>query len=94
MRVRKHGCGVKMFWFSRANHPDTKFLRVNTRQVYFIYPLPRRLTLEGCVNFLLLKPTFLSEKNPFFGKHLFGKTSLVTSARLRVQAFSVFSRES
>ena len=23
MRVRKHGCGVKMFCFSRANHAST-----------------------------------------------------------------------
>ena len=41
-RVCKHGCDVKMFCFSRANHASTnlkKFL-VETRQGYFIYPFP------------------------------------------------------
>jgi len=36
MRVCKHGCDVKMFCFSRANHASTnlkKFLN-------FIYPIP------------------------------------------------------
>ena len=48
MRVCKHGCGVKLLGFSRANHASTKFEKVfefKTRQVYFIYPFLRRLKL-------------------------------------------------
>ena len=46
MRVCKHGCGVKLFGFSRADDASTKFEKVfefKTRQVYFIYPFLRRL---------------------------------------------------
>ena len=49
MRVCKQGCDVKMFCFSRANHASTnlkKILSWKTRQVYFIYPFPRRLKVE------------------------------------------------
>ena len=55
MRVCKHGCGVKMFCFSRANHASTNLKKVlswKPRQVYFIHPFPRRLklgkSLERC----------------------------------------------
>ena len=66
MRVCKHGCDVKMFCFSRANHASTNLKKVlswKTRQVYFIYPFPRRLKLEKsletcCVNFFSLELTF------------------------------------
>ena len=66
MRVCKHGCDVKMFYFSRANHASKKFEKVfefKTRQVYFIYPFLRRLKLgkslqRRCVNFFSLKLTF------------------------------------
>ena len=30
----------------------------------------------------------VSEKNPYFGKHLFAKQKLITRARLRVQDFA------
>ena len=49
MRVCKHGCDVKMFWFSRANHASTNLKKVlswKPRQVYIIYPFPRRLKLR------------------------------------------------
>ena len=66
MRVCKHGCGVKMFCFSRANHPSTNLKKVlswKARQVYFIHPFPCRLKLRKsletcCVNFLSLELTF------------------------------------
>ena len=66
MRVCKHGCDVKMFCFSRANHASTNLKKVlswKTRQVYFIYPFPRRLklekSLETCwVHLFLLELTF------------------------------------
>ena len=58
--------------------------------------------------FFSLKLTVLSEKNPYFAKHLFTKQELITRARLRGQDFAtgknfsfnqckefcVFSRES
>ena len=96
MRVCKHGCGVKLFGFSRANHASTKFEKVfefKTRQVYFIYPFLRRLKLgkslqRRCVHFSSLKLTVLSEKNPYFAKHLFAKQELITRARLRGQDFA------
>ena len=49
MRVCKHGCDVKMFYFSRANHASTNLKKVlswKPRRVYFIYPFPGRLKLE------------------------------------------------
>ena len=66
MRVRKHGCDVKMFCFPRANHASTNLKKVlswKTRRVYFIYPFPRQLklekSLETCwVHLFLLDLTF------------------------------------
>ena len=80
MRVCKHGFDVRCFAF-RANHASMnseKVLVIKTRQVYFIYPFLRWLKLgkslqRKCVNFFSLKLTFLSEKSPYFGKHLFAK---------------------
>ena len=49
MRVCKHGCDANLFGFPRANHASTNLKKVlswKTRQVYFIYPFPRRLKLE------------------------------------------------
>ena len=59
MRVCKHGCGVKLFGFSRANHAS-KVFEFKTQKVYFIYPFLRRLKLgkslqRTCVNFSALK---------------------------------------
>ena len=63
-----------------------------TQKVYFIYPFLRRLRLgklfqRRCVHFSSLKLTVLSEKNPYFAKHLFAKQELITRARLRGQDF-------
>ena len=65
-RVCKQGCDIKMFCFSCANHASTKLRKVlswKTRQVYFIYPFPRRLKLEKsletfCVYFFSLGLSF------------------------------------
>ena len=89
MRVCKHGCDVKMFCFSRANHASTNLKKVlswKTRQVYFIYPFLRRLKLEKsletcCVNFCRLTGHFKREK-PVFWKASF----LQNKDWLRVQA--------
>ena len=74
MRVCKHGCGVKLFGFSRANHASTNLKKVfefKTQKVYFIYPFLRRLKLgkslqRRCVHFSSLKLTVLSEKIRIF----------------------------
>ena len=96
MRVCKHGCGVKLFGFSRANHASTNLKKSSsskTQKVYFIYPFLRRLKLgkslqRRCVHFSSLKLTVSSEKNPYFAKHLFAKQELITRARLRGQDFA------
>ena len=89
MTVCKHGCDVKMFCFSRANHASTNLKKVlswKTRQVYFIYPFPHRLNLVKsletcCVNFFRLSWHF-KRKNAYFGKLFF----LQNKDGLRVQA--------
>ena len=69
-----------MFCFSRANHASTKFekgfeLKTSTSLLY----LPIWKYLETCcVNFFFAWADILSEKNPYFGKHLFCKQRLVT----------------
>ena len=96
MRVCKHGCGVKLFGFSRANHASTNLKKVfefKTQKVYFIYPFLRWLKLgkslqRRCVHFSSLKLTVLIKKNPYFAKHLFAKQELIMPARLRGQDFA------
>ena len=74
MRVCKHDCDVKMFCFSRANHVSTNLKK-------FLSSKLDKVTLFTH-SFVIL-----SEKNPYFRKHLFAKQELVTRARLRVQDF-------
>ena len=96
MRVCKHGCGVKMFCFSRANDASTNLKKVlswKPRQVYFIHPFPRRLKLGKsletcCVNIFFAWADILSEKKPYFGKLLFYKTRTDSAYKLRVQHFA------
>ena len=63
-RVCKHGCDVKMFCFSRANHASTslkKFFGWNsTRLLYLPVPLSGetwKIFTNTCVNFFPLKLT-------------------------------------
>ena len=65
---------------------------IKTQQVYFICPFHCRLKLgkslqTSCVNFFFAWADILSEKNPYFGKHLLAKQEMITGARLRVQDF-------
>ena len=47
------------------------------------------VTKKACTfYFSSLKLTVLSEKNPYFAKHLFAKQELITRARLRGQDFA------
>ena len=88
MRVCKHGCGIKMFCFSRANHVSTnlkKFLSSKLDKVTlfthsFVGWNLENLYKQAVSTFFQI----LSEKNPYFGKHLFAKQELITRARLRV----------
>ena len=74
MRVCKHGCDVKMFCFSRANHASTNLKKVlswKPRQVYFIHPFPRRLKLGKsletcCVNFFSLELSWAMQTRKMF----------------------------
>ena len=85
MRVCKHGCEVKMFCFSHANHASTNLKKVSswkTRQVYFIYQFPRRLKLQKsletcCVNFFSLEL-----KTRILESIFFAKQRLITRTRL------------
>ena len=86
MRVCKNGC----------NHASTNLKKVwswKTRQVCFIYPFPRRFKLERsletcCDNFFFAWADILSDKNPYFGKHLFCKIKTDYAYKLRVQDFA------
>ena len=89
MRVCKHGCDVKMFCFSRANHVSTNLKKV-ARLLYSPIPLSAetwKIFTNKLCKFFFAKADILSEKNPYFGKHLFAKQELITRARLRVQDF-------
>ena len=73
MRVCRHGCDLKMFCFSRANHASTnlkKFWSWKLHKCTVIYPLPRRLkprkSLQTCcVNFFRLSWHFKRKKSIF-----------------------------
>ena len=90
------GTPPQSFWYVAVFRNDFalsgKPLIFSTK-VFFIYPFLRRLKLgkslqRRCVNFSTLKLTFLSEKNPYSGKHLFAKQESITRARLRGQEFA------
>ena len=62
-----------------------------TRLLYL--PIPSsaetwKIFTNKLCRFLFAKADILSEKNPYFGKHLFAKQELITRARLRVQDFA------
>ena len=82
MRVYKHGCYVKMFCFSRADHASTNLKKVlslkTRRQVYFFYLFPCRLKLGKslqtcCVNFFFAWADILNHRqearNMSIGEH-------------------------
>ena len=94
-RVCKHGCGVKLFGFSRANHASTNLKKFSSSKLdkftlfthsFVGWNLENRY-LEGASVFSRLN-WHLSEKNPYFAKHLFAKQELITCARLRGQDFA------
>ena len=95
MRVCKHGCGVKMFCFSRANHASTnlktfsgwklgKFTLFTHSFVGWNLENPYK---EGVSIFFRLSWHFKRE-NSVFWKYLLAKQELITRARLRGQDFA------
>ena len=69
-------------------------LRVQNSKSLLYLPIPssaetwKIVTKKRCVHFSSLKLNVLSEKNPYFVKHLFAKQELITRARLRGQDFA------
>ena len=96
MRVCRHGCVVKKFCFSRANHAKLEFEKVfelKTRQVYFIYPFLRRLKLgkslqRRAVIFFALNLTFSARKVRILESIFLQNKKLITRARLHGQDFA------
>ena len=82
MRVCKHGCDVKMFCFSRANHVQN-----STSLLYLPIPLSaeswKSFTNKLCQFCFRLSRHFKLEKSVFW-KHLFAKQELITRATLRL----------
>ena len=97
MRVCKHGCDVKMFCFSRAYHANMNLKKVlsrKPRQVYFIYPFPRRLKLGKsletcCVNFFFRFKWHFKQEKPVFWKISFLQNkNWLRQYNLRAQDFA------
>ena len=94
MTVCKHGCSVKMFCFSRANHASTnlkkKFLNSKLDKFTlfthsFVSWYLENLYKQAMSIFFSLISWHLSEKTLYIGKHLFAKQELITRVRLRLQ---------
>ena len=96
MRVCKHGCGVKMFCFSRANHASTNLKKFSSSKLDNFTLFTHSSVgwnLENCYKegvsvFFHLSWPFTSEKNLYFEQHLFAKQELIMRARLCVQDFA------
>ena len=102
MRVCKHGCGVKMFCFSLPNHASTNLKKFSSSKLdkfilfthSFVGVYLRKSLQTSCVNFFFRLSWHLSEKTPYFGKHLFAKQELITRARLHLQDFATGNNSS
>ena len=96
MRVCKHGCGVKMFCFSRANHASTNLKKFSSSKLgkftlfthsFVGWNMENRYK-EGQSIFLRLSWHLKRPKKTYFAKHLFAKQELITRARLCGQDFA------
>ena len=95
MRVCRHRCGVKMFRFSRGYHAGTNFkkfwsskLHKFTLFTHFLSAETWKILTKKVCQFLSAQADILSEKNPYFRKHLFGKRKLITRTTLFGQDFA------
>ena len=95
MRVCKHGCGVKFFGFSRANHASTNLKKFWSSKLdkftlfthsFVGWNMENRYK-EGESIFLRFSWHFKREKSVFW-KASFAKQELITRARLRRQDFA------
>ena len=82
-RVCKHGCDVKVFCFSRANHASTNLKTFLSWKLdkFTHCPFPLRFKLvkslqKCCVNFFGWH--FKREKSPFWKASFFAKQELIT----------------
>ena len=92
MRVCKHGCDVKMFFFSRANDASTTFL-VQNSTILLQLPIPAqaetwKIFTNKLYQFLFAQADILSEKIRILESVFFAKQELITRASLRVQDFA------
>ena len=98
-RVCKHGCDVtKMFCFLRANHTSTNLknffsLKLNKFTLFthsLVGWILENLYKQAVSIFFFVWANILSEKNLYFGKHLFCKTrtEFNTCSRLCVPDFA------
>ena len=85
MRVCKHGCDVKVYWFSRANHASTNLKTLLSWKLdkFTHCPFPVRLklvkSLQKCsVNFFRLSWHFKREKSLFLESIFLAKQELIT----------------
>ena len=91
-RVCKHGCDVTCFAFRALITQAQIWKRFSdknsTRSLQFTHSFVgwnlENLYKQAVSTFFQI----LSEKNPYFGKHLFAKQELITRARPRVQDFA------
>ena len=93
MRVCKHGCGVRMFCISHANHASTNLKKFSSSKLdkftlfshsFVGWNLENGYKESVSIFFRLS----WREKSPYFGKHLFAKQELIMRARLRGQDFA------
>ena len=86
MRVCKHGCGVKMFCFSRliTQAQIWKSFQLKTRHIYFTsLPTPSsaetwKIIGNTLCQFFFAYAEFLREKNPFLESNFISKQELIT----------------
>ena len=76
-----------MFCFSRAYHASTNLKKFFYLTIASSAETWKIVTKKVC-QFFFAQADILSEKSPYFGKHVFAKQELITRARLRGQDFA------
>ena len=85
MREWNHGCDIKIFCFSHANHASTNLKKFLSSKLYKVTLFTHSFVgwnlgnlYKQAVSIFFAKADILSEKNPYFGKHLFAKQELIS----------------
>ena len=92
MRVCKHGCGVKLFRFSCANHSSTNLKQLSSSKLDKFTLFTHSFVgwnLENCYKQGASIIFHLSWHFKYFGKHLFAKQELIMRVRLCVPDFAI-----